>query len=140
MSICTTPVAAANRYLDQLMNLKADEFQQSLDANVVQHFSRKEGPYPQEAKVRQGAKEVFDAYKIGLFDTTTNIEVAKWAVDSDGLTATCTCVIDQDKDIPNGLKGRFRFKGNCRFDFVQSESGDLKIKEIWDQSEVIRLK
>lgn len=139
MTVVTDPMAAANRFLNQLITLDGAGFEKSLAEGVMAHTAKTMGPLVVDQKIRMGKEKVFESYE-NLFERTSDIKVRMWKVEVEGLSADCKCIIDQTKNLPDrGMVGRYTYRGHCRFDFKADQTGDLKISTIYDSVEVLKV-
>ena len=140
MSSCSTTFEAANRYINQITHNEVSEFKETLVKDVQYQHCRLNGAFQTNAVVYHGVDNVMKFLTAKLFDVTSNYNVTYWSVNCEGLTASCQYSIEEDKDDPDGLQGRYCMRGNTEIKFVENESGsDLKIKGIWDATSAISL-
>jgi len=138
MSFCSTTLEAANRYIDQLTHNKISEFKETLVKDVQYQHCRLNGVFQSNQVKCFGVDNVMQFLTEKLFSVTSDYDVKEWSVNCEGVTASCKYSIEESKNDPDGLQGRFSMRGDTKIEFIKdASSGDLKIKAMWDATSAI---
>lgn len=131
MSTCLSTCEAMNRFLSQMIHQDKDSYKQTLADGVIQRNCRLNGVFQSGDVTYHGKDEVYQIFEKSVCLESSAFNVKKWSVECRGLTGECDFEIEQDKNIPGGLQGRYLMAGHITFVFIRDPSGsDLKIKQM----------
>lgn len=123
---------AAQKYFEQFIALKDQEFNDTLTEDVRCKHTRMIDGIPGETVELQGKSAVSEAYRKHFFEITNNLDPRKTVFTANNLKADIHCEVEEDKN-EEGMVHRYLMISDIELCFQRTDN-EMKIVQIWEKT------